>query len=1290
MKKRHKLLLGFLIAVVISSASIVILVKTDFFKEYVVKQLASRGASYAGIDLKVNDFSINFFPPQVQINGLQFIDKKENSYSIYINNLLLEFSVFKIFVGKVDIGLLKVESVTINLKSSEKTQDEFDIKSKINTLTKFKIEKINISNLSFSYTDEKNKIYAKGIVPHIVGRLAFDNQASTGDPILLRDGKVKVYKDNIECPPLLIEKLLITMSNKYISIDSLDYKTGNDEHKLKGKYILKSGIFSFFTKGKIDLDQYKKCLKFNSGFSGKIKYVSNYVLGSKKRGKVYGKSNLLLSKVNLDGFLINDANFEIFNREHVFKLSGIFNTKKKGELHIDSSIDISNKDLNFSGKLNSKNVFLSEILKSVKASTKRIDILINGSAQFTGRLNEFSLSGKTDLDCSNIRINGSTELVNITNAKLQTSLNINKNRLDITEGLISYKGNKINAKALFDFTDSMDISYNAEKINLPQGLVFSKQLKGFAEKIEGRVWGKYSNLQIATSFNLSKLKYDKFNINNLYGSFALKDSKISIKDLSVKAYNSSAQIDIKSDFSSDDFAAEANIYVRKFNPQDLLKIYPNLKADYLPSGFLSGSGVFEIKNGSKSGHLNLRGRSLDFNENSFQSPTISLKYENDKLIIDHFSCEEGQMVASGFVSPEETDLKLTIADLPIKKMINDESFKLDSKLTGTLSINYKDKLKSQGNLILGETNYDGQALADSQIDFNMEDNVVSVNAKLLEKIEVTSNIDIDKQYLNLRYDTRNLDLGFLFKSLSMIGNGSTPTLLLDSKGVIKSKTNDIKNLNADIDISRVNFTFKGNSISNTGPINILASNGKYKISPWEAKINEKLIKIFAKGDFNKNIDFKLEGFLPLNPLTALVPAISGIDADIEFALNIRGEIDNPILHGKGKIIGSYFSIGNLKQPFVDPFIEFNFNQDKMVFDKITCTLGDGNISGQGYLAFRGFVPDSVYTNFSLNDISFEILPQVSMILNGDLAFNGPLSSPDISGNINIKEAKYLRKVNWKTDLLNTLNFIKKKKKPKGLSTSDDSKLNLNLVIISEDSILIDNNVARSQLGGNLKISGSLDKPSVIGQIKTEKGKVFFREHEFEIIIGALKFSDPTSINPMFEVIAQTEVMEKVEKIPYRIYFNAGGNLQNFSTTFTSEPYLDDYDILSLIEVGVTAKSIESAEVGKWEAASVLTGSAQEFIENELTSKVKFIKTFQIVPSYSDVSDSVQPFLLISTKISDDIEATYKAALENIGEQAADVEYKMIKTFSLLADWKDRGINKTSEMGVGFKFKWEFK
>jgi hypothetical protein len=72
-----------------------------------------------------------------------------------------------------------------------------------------------------------------------------------------------------------------------------------------------------------------------------------------------------------------------------------------------------------------------------------------------------------------------------------------------------------------------------------------------------------------------------------------------------------------------------------------------------------------------------------------------------------------------------------------------------------------------------------------------------------------------------------------------------------------------------------------------------------------------------------------------------------------------------------------------------------------------------------------------------------------------------------------------------------------------------------------------------------------------------------------------------------------------------------------------------------------------------------------------------------------VSESVQPFLLITSKLSDTLAVNYRAALENIGEQSADLEYSLTPKLSFLADWKDRGQNKLSEVGLDIKLYWDF-
>ena len=195
---------------------------------------------------------------------------------------------------------------------------------------------------------------------------------------------------------------------------------------------------------------------------------------------------------------------------------------------------------------------------------------------------------------------------------------------------------------------------------------------------------------------------------------------------------------------------------------------------------------------------------------------------------------------------------------------------------------------------------------------------------------------------------------------------------------------------------------------------------------------------------------------------------------------------------------------------------------------------------------------------------------------------------------------------------------------------------------------------------------------------------FFRGEEFKIQSGSIEFIDPNKISFLYNVSAETQ------RSNYHIFLNASGDEENVNISLSSDPELSREDIISVLEVGVTSAERENLSLGKWEAAAAVSGKAQDILEKELIKKLKVIKSIQIVPTFSENSKTVEPRLIVSSEVLKGIDLNYKATLANTAEQEAEMEYKVTKKFSLLANWKDEGSNNDAEIGMDFKFRFEFK
>src|SRR5713226_3339936 len=103
-------------------------------------------------------------------------------------------------------------------------------------------------------------------------------------------------------------------------------------------------------------------------------------------------------------------------------------------------------------------------------------------------------------------------------------------------------------------------------------------------------------------------------------------------------------------------------------------------------------------------------------------------------------------------------------------------------------------------------------------------------------------------------------------------------------------------------------------------------------------------------------------------------------------------------------------------------------------------------------------------------------------------------------------------------------------------------------------VRIENNLARTDLKGDLKVTGTSRAVGLLGSVNTLHGTANFRGNEFQIEQGVLSFTDRQRIRPSFDFQANSQVKE------YKVRLHAFGTPGEPHLALSSEPALAEADL----------------------------------------------------------------------------------------------------------------------------------
>jgi translocation and assembly module TamB len=487
-----------------------------------------------------------------------------------------------------------------------------------------------------------------------------------------------------------------------------------------------------------------------------------------------------------------------------------------------------------------------------------------------------------------------------------------------------------------------------------------------------------------------------------------------------------------------------------------------------------------------------------------------------------------------------------------------------------------------------------------------------------------------------------------------------------------------KNVEASVQLYHLALSLFGQSFSNDSEIQFSVKNQKISLRPFAIRSGETSFSIRGGVEIGKEYDIQLDGSSALSPLKGLSKRIGYLKGDADFVFVIRGKWDKPDIKGGMTITDASFGVRGYAAYISSINGYIYVDEDRIVIEKLSGKFGGGTIDISGLAYLKGFLIKRFHLDNRLDNITVKLMPEFSVNLDGNLLYRGTTDAMYLTGDVRINKARYKESVEWRSWLLTA----KAIEKPKS-EMSVFERAELNIQVSGSENITVDNNIARApiRIRGDMIVKGTVSNPILFGRLESNDGYIYFRNNEFRIIHASADFTDPHRIKPILNLTAETSMKG------YTIRLNLEGETDRFSLALSSDPPLEEVDILSLLTVGQLGKQTKGLEggIGAGTATSFITGKQQDIIEERIRT-LTGIDRFQVEPYVSKLTGMVEPRVTVSERlIGDKVYVTYTTSIGSTEEQILKVEYVLNKNISLIGTRDDIG-----SVGGDVKFRFEFK
>ena len=332
-------------------------------------------------------------------------------------------------------------------------------------------------------------------------------------------------------------------------------------------------------------------------------------------------------------------------------------------------------------------------------------------------------------------------------------------------------------------------------------------------------------------------------------------------------------------------------------------------------------------------------------------------------------------------------------------------------------------------------------------------------------------------------------------------------------------------------------------------------------------------------------------------------AIQGIGGEVEVDLQVRGSLNQPLANGFVRLRDGKLTPTALGVQISSVTAEGRLEPSGIRVSQISARADKGELNGNGFIALQKFVPQGIDLSIAAKQWPAINTHQYQIEVDGAAKIDGTLSAPRITGKFEVPRGElrpdlsFLDRGNTPVKRDPTITVVSTtatgssaaKQQSNGQADSEIWR-NASLDI----QIRIPNNLWVRHRNGNVELSGNLrvtkasgGNLTVAGLIETVRGWVGFQGRRFTLTRGKLEFHGSEKIDPSLDIVAEYRAGN------YLISAVVKGTAEKPTLTLTSDPQLDQGDILSVLLFNKPIASLEKSERASLQqnAVSITSGFA---------------------------------------------------------------------------------------------------
>jgi len=672
----------------------------------------------------------------------------------------------------------------------------------------------------------------------------------------------------------------------------------------------------------------------------------------------------------------------------------------------------------------------------------------------------------------------------------------------------------------------------------------------------------------------------------------------------------------------------------------------------------------------------------------------------------------GTMTMTGIGEPSgQVQVNVQGKGLPIEdfQVLNSKGLGLSGLFDFNMNLKghiLKPEIELEGHAL--QTSVNEQSIPDSHLKLKVNSESLNGQASIMkDKIISEFSIPLKNQQpflFKLKTDKWNFTPLFYMISPSVKQLGYETLISTDIN--LSSESGGYKKSNGKIDVSEFEVRRGTMGLKAKEPLVAIAKSGVIEIKNFVIDGDNTKIVGSSRPAVHGQSQMVFQGNIDIGLLSFLAPFLQEVRGLLTFSSQVQLS-DEAEIQGSAFIEQGYFKLKDFPHAIEQVKSDISFSQKQININSLSGSLAGGKISGEGYVQLKGYKNFPAQLQLRLDNTKIQIPDGVVSQGNGKATISGNWFPYLMEGSYNISQGNITR--NFQNE--QNLTIRRSSYLPKALQTNIFDPVEFNINAYINGPYTITNNILDTLIAGSLVLRGTPSNPVLLGDIKALKGgTVFMGETPFIISTASLKFDTTQELNPQLFGIATARVKSREYDTAtsgatagtvssrtreYEVNMLVQGRMKNPKIKLSSQPPLDENDIISLLALGVTSRQLDKRQSVD-QAADL--GSA--ILSNNLSLKNNL---FDVKISSSDKTQDqnlADSKVTISRQWSPRVSTSVGRTLRsNITD--ARVQYDLNDNLSAILNWEGRQASEenlnsketktaSDKLGVGIEYGMEFK